>query len=123
MGINYEWIVGEVIFKTTDGGGIVSVSNSRDTRAAVPREMELCQNCPNPFNPATVINYRLSASGFVTLRVFDVLGRVVATLVDEKQCEGVHQAIWDARNISSGLYFCRLTVGPFSDTKKMILIR
>jgi hypothetical protein len=81
------------------------------------------QNYPNPFNPTTTISYRLPTAGFVTLKVFDVLGREVATLVNEVNAPGEHVVQLEANNLSSGVYYYRLSAGSSIQTKKMILIR
>ncbi len=91
--------------------------------AAVPREYGLGQNYPNPFNPATTIAYEIRSSGTVTLRVYDVLGRVVATLVDGFQPAGTYTKTFDASRLSSGVYFYRLQAGSFVNTKKMVLAK
>ncbi|MDP3831562.1 MAG: T9SS type A sorting domain-containing protein, partial [Ignavibacteriaceae bacterium] len=84
---------------------------------------ELKQNYPNPFNPSTVINYQLENSGRVSLRVYDILGTDVATLVDEEKEAGIYNADFDASKLSSGVYFYKLQSGKFVQTRKMILIR
>jgi hypothetical protein len=94
----------------------------------VPQEFSLQQNYPNPFNPVTHFRFRVGefptgGGGFVTLKVYDVLGREVATLLSEVKQPGVYQVSWDARNIPSGIYTYRLAGGTFSDEKKMLLIR
>ncbi len=78
---------------------------------------------PNPFNPTTVINYALAERGYATLKVYDVTGKLVATLVEDELPGGQHNATWDARGVSSGVYFYRLTAGSFSETRKMVLIK
>jgi len=89
----------------------------------VPSSYSLQQNYPNPFNPSTNIRYGLPKNGFVKLVVFDVLGREVETLVNEKLSIGTYEATFNAALLSSGVYFCRLQTDNFSDTKKMILTR
>jgi len=91
----------------------------------ISESFSLSQNYPNPFNPTTIINYQLPKSGFVTLKVYDVLGNEVALLVNEYMQAGVYktQLAANAFNLASGVYFYRLTVGTFSDTKKMLLIK
>jgi hypothetical protein len=84
---------------------------------------ELSQNYPNPFNPSTTIKYQIPASSFVTLKVFDLLGRVVSTLVNEELKTGSYEATWDASRSSSGVYFYRLDTGNFIQTKKMVMIK
>jgi hypothetical protein len=118
---NTGWVIGKGILKTTNGGGIVSERGEKGYR--IPEQIKLSQNYPNPFNPSTTIKYRLYKSSIISLKIYDVLGRVISTLVDEKQQEGDHEVVWEARNISSGIYFYTLTVGAFSEAKKMILIR
>ncbi len=86
-------------------------------------EYTLSQNYPNPFNPSTQINYTLKNSGHVTLKVFDVLGRTVATLVNQDQNAGIHTVQFDASNFSSGIYFYRLESGSFVQTNKMMLLK
>jgi hypothetical protein len=83
----------------------------------------LYQNYPNPFNSGTNIKYQIPSTNHVVLRVFDVLGREVATLVDNPLQSGSHEVIFDASSLSNGVYYYRLTVGNFSDTKKLLLIR
>ncbi|MGA9364749.1 MAG: T9SS type A sorting domain-containing protein [Bacteroidota bacterium] len=89
----------------------------------IPRQYALHQNYPNPFNPTSIIRYDLPKSSFVTLKVYDVLGREVSTLVNERQEPGVHQGNWQASGFASGVYFYRLQAGTFVETKKLILLR
>ncbi len=84
---------------------------------------KLEQNYPNPFNPSTVIGYQLSESGFTTLKIYNLLGSEVKTLVNKYQNAGVHEVTFDASGLSSGVYFYRLLAGSFIKTKKLILIR
>ncbi|MGA3288329.1 MAG: T9SS type A sorting domain-containing protein [Bacteroidota bacterium] len=89
----------------------------------LPRAITLEQNYPNPFNPSTTIRYFLPTKGLVTLEVFDMLGRKISTLVNQKQFSGPHEVQWNAQNISSGIYFYRLTCNTTIITKKMLFIR
>ena len=89
----------------------------------VPRGFSLSQNYPNPFNPTTVISYQLSALSYVTLKVYDVLGREVATLVNEQKDAGEYKVIFDASTYPSGVYFYRITTGNYSSVKKMLMIK
>ncbi len=89
----------------------------------LPTEFMLMQNYPNPFNPATSISYALPKSEKVTLKVYDILGSEVATLVNEMQPAGNHVINFDARRLSSGVYFYRIQAGNFTQVKKMVLIR
>ncbi len=89
----------------------------------LPQVYELSQNYPNPFNPSTKIDYSLPAESFVTLKVYNVIGQEVATLVNEMQKPSHYVATFDAKNLASGMYFYRLTAGSFVSTKKMIIIK
>lgn len=89
----------------------------------LPGEFSLLQNYPNPFNPSTRIQYQVSSILHVTLKVYDVLGNEVATIVDEYREVGSYEAEFDAVNLSSGLYFYQLKAGSFVETKKMILLK
>jgi len=98
----------------------------------VPTEYVLYQNYPNPFNPSTSIQYAISSKQFVTLKVYDLLGREVVTLVNEEKSAGAYNVQFTINNLpagrqgvqlSSGIYFYRLQAGSFVETKKMILLR
>lgn len=88
-----------------------------------PSEFYLNQNYPNPFNPSTKISWQSPVSGHQTLKVFDVLGNEVATLVDEYKEAGRYEVNFDASKLSSGIYFYKLQTGSFVETKKMILMK
>jgi len=90
---------------------------------SIVAENELIQNFPNPFNPSTEIKYALKEDGFVTIKVYDVLGKVVATLVNENKQAGFYKVSFDASNLSSGVYFYTIKTNDFIDRKKMILLR
>ena len=81
------------------------------------------QNYPNPFNPSTTIRYVLPQASHVTLTVFNILGQEIATLVDEFQTPGLKSVVWNARGVSSGVYFYRLTAGVASATRRLLLLR
>jgi hypothetical protein len=100
---------------------LTSIGQSRS--GAPPGEYSLSQNYPNPFNPATTITYQVRSAGAVTIRVYDVLGREVATLVNEYQGAGSYTQAFDASRLSSGVYFYRLQSGSFVSTKKMVLAK
>jgi S-formylglutathione hydrolase FrmB len=92
-------------------------------KSIVLDRFELSQNYPNPFNPSTNLEFRVSSLGFVSLKIFDVLGREVATLVNEVCPAGVYMVRWDASSLSSGVYFYKLQAGEFTQTRKMVLLR
>jgi photosystem II stability/assembly factor-like uncharacterized protein len=88
-----------------------------------PNDFALEQNYPNPFNPSTTVRFSLPRSGHVALRVFNILGETVATLVNEELNRGTYSTRWNPRGIASGVYFYRLEVGEFVGTRKMLLLR
>jgi hypothetical protein len=88
-----------------------------------PKQVSLEQNFPNPFNPSTTIKYELPSGSHVTLSVYDMLGREVSVLVNERRDAGVHEVKFDASGLSSGVYFYRLTAGSFVQTRKLLLLR
>ncbi len=89
----------------------------------IPISFSLGQNYPNPFNPATTISYQLPAASHVELDVFDVLGREVKTLVNQKQSPGTYTVTFDGSRLSSGVYFYRLSAGGFTSVKKLMLVK
>ncbi len=89
----------------------------------LPASFALFQNYPNPFNPTTTISYELSANSYVTLQVYDVLGREVATLMNERENAGSHNVRFDASKLPSGVYFYRLQAGSHTATKKLLLLK
>lgn len=89
----------------------------------IPEKFYLEQNYPNPFNPVTTIQYSLPQRSNVTLKIYDVLGKEIAVLVNEEKDRGVYNVSFDASHLSSGVYFYRLQAGSFGSTKKMILLR
>jgi hypothetical protein len=116
----------------TLAGGIASTFiarwNSGTSRVeqlspTAPKTFLLEQNYPNPFNPSTTIRYQLPVASEVKLEVYDVLGKKIATLVNERQSAGSYQVVWNASGLSSGTYFYRLQAGTFVETKKMIMVK
>jgi hypothetical protein len=90
---------------------------------ALPAGFALEQNYPNPFNPSTMIGFTIPKAGYVTLKVYDILGREVQTLVNERQNAGNHSVTFSASNLPSGMYFYRLQAGNYSATKKLLLLK
>jgi hypothetical protein len=86
-------------------------------------DFSLSQNYPNPFNPSTIIEYKIPQSSLVEIKVYDVLGKEITTLVDEFKTEGIYEAQFTTNNLPSGVYIYRMNAGNFSETKKMILVR
>jgi hypothetical protein len=89
----------------------------------IPVGFRLEQNYPNPFNPITTVRFQIPRSGFVSLKVFDVIGREVATLVNEEKSPGSYSVRWDATNVGSGMYFCKLESNGQLETKKMAFVK
>jgi hypothetical protein len=106
------------IVHTTNGG--TTFVESFDRR---PDEFALHQNYPNPFNPTTLISYEFPTWGFVSLKVFDLLGKEVATLVAETKQPGRYSVQFDATTVPSGVYLYRLTAGSFTESKRMMVLR
>jgi len=94
-----------------------------ETETEILHSFYLSQNFPNPFNPFTIISYQVPFTGNVTLKVFDVLGKEVANLVNEEKSAGVYDISFYAGNLPSGTYFYQLKTNDFIETKKMILMR
>jgi hypothetical protein len=101
-------------------GGTVDVP---EPGPLVPWEFGLSQNYPNPFNPSTRIRFQIVEQGDVTLKVYDLLGREVRTLVDENLSPGSHETVFDATELASGVYFYRLKAGKLTATKRQLLLK
>ena len=108
-----------MILRNTDAG-TVWVKNENKT---IPVEFKLEQNYPNPFNPSTKIQYSLPHSSNVVIKVFDILGNEIETLVNEEKQTGTYDITWYAENLPSGIYFYQLKADNYVETKKMILLR
>ncbi|MCX6165629.1 MAG: YCF48-related protein [Ignavibacteriae bacterium] len=118
---NTGWIIGYngAILKTTNGGNVFVKKVSKE----IPTSFMLYQNYPNPFNPNTIIRFQIKDLRFVTLKVYDILGKEIITLVNEKQSPGVYEVTFDGSMLPSGVYFYKLSSVDFSEVKKMILIK
>ena len=101
-------------------GNLVSVSNTTNES---PKKFKLNQNYPNPFNPITTIQYSIPQRSVVSLKVYDILGNEVATLVNEAKNVGIYTVSFNASQLASGIYFYKLQAGSFVETKKMILLK
>ncbi len=99
------------------------LNNVKPTNTAVPTEFSLAQNYPNPFNPTSTIGFKIKEAGFTTLKVYDMLGREVESLVNEQLQPGSYELSFDGSNLSSGVYLYRLTSGSFTEMKKMMLTK
>lgn len=100
-----------------------SITTAIEKEDANVENFTLAQNYPNPFNPTTTIVYSLPKSSLVKLEIYDLLGRKIATLVNEEKRSGTYKVTWNAGNIPSGVYFYKISVGGYSKTNKMILLK
>ncbi len=119
-GLSIEMILRGAIIDGVKYGTVLGVERER---APLPSVYLLYQNCPNPFNPTTEFRFTIGEFRFVSLKVYDVLGRELVTLMDEKKTAGSYTIRWDASRYPSGVYFYRLRAGGFAETKKMVLLR
>lgn len=110
---------GGKLYKTTSGG-VTAVNHYGNT---IPGKFELKQNYPNPFNPSTHLKFDISESRFVNLKIYDMLGKELSTIVNEELSPGIYEVEWDGSNYPSGVYFYRLETPDFSQTRKMILLK
>ncbi|MGE5431383.1 MAG: YCF48-related protein [Syntrophomonadaceae bacterium] len=117
----WVWGYGMELFKTINGG--IATSAGGEKQYNIPESFYLSQNYPNPFNPSTIIEYTLAKSGHVSLEIYDVLGRLVNTIVNKWQTEGDYKINWKAEDLPSGIYFYRIISGEYTEAKKMLLIR
>jgi len=112
------------VTKACEGGDVYAVSKAEMFGGEEPPKIDrLFQNYPNPFNPVTRIGFSLSKNGYVNLSIYNVKGELVKTLVDKHLEAGIHDFEWNAREVSSGVYFYRLKTDGFVQTRKMILMR
>jgi len=109
--------------KQIDFDGTYEYSNEVSVEFSQPDSYLLNQNYPNPFNPSTIISWQLPASNFVTLKIYDVLGNEVASLVKEEKPAGKFEVEFSATDLSSGIYYYKLAAGDFVDVKKLILLK
>jgi alpha-tubulin suppressor-like RCC1 family protein len=119
-------LAGKSVFyrlKQTDYDGKFSYSKTVEVKLGVPKVFALSQNYPNPFNPSTTINYQLPVSGLVTIKLYDVLGREIQTLVNERKDAGSYNVTLNASKLASGIYLYQLQSGSFVQTKKMLLVK
>ena len=96
---------------------------SIDLSNLIVTDYTLFQNYPNPFNPSTTIKFQIPNDGFVTLKVYDIIGNEVTTLINEQKPQGRYEVNFNASSLASGVYIYKLQAGSFADTKKMLLLK
>ncbi len=103
--------------------GNSSTTPIEGNKSSLPKMFTLSQNYPNPFNPSTIIEYSIPSNQFVTIKIYDILGRLVKTLVSEEKPAGNYRVKFNSSNFSNGVYFYKLTAGNFTSVRKMILLK
>lgn len=122
---NYLWVSGDsgtvtgLVFRTSTGGASFVKRIGNET----PEFYSLFQNYPNPFNPNTIIRFQIKDSRFVSLKVYDILGKEITILINEKKSPGIYEVTFDGGNIASGVYFYKIQAGDFIQVKKMVLLK
>ena len=110
-------VINGVVYGDTTVTSILQIGNT------VPSSFSLHQNYPNPFNPSTKIKFGIPKGALVKLKIYDILGREVAVLVNEKLTAGIYEYDWNASALPSGVYFYRLEAGEFTESKRMVLVK
>jgi hypothetical protein len=123
-------LTGDFLFSTFGGGdrvvvvkGFAAPGVSETITHRMPNSLELKQNGPNPFNRSTTITFSLPHSSYVTLKVFNVLGQEITTLIARQLPAGNHTATWNGTGVASGVYLCRLECNGFAAEKKLLLLK
>jgi len=119
----FAYSVGNMIKVTKTDLVLVNVTNTGQIIGNIPLTFILDQNYPNPFNPATLIKYHCARAGDVSLKVYDILGNEVETLINSNQEPGSYSVNFDGSNFPSGIYYYRLEAGDYVEVKKMILLK
>jgi hypothetical protein len=122
------WRVADGIIEAFSGGPLIAgmeepATEVEQVQAMLPNNFALYQNYPNPFNPSTDFRYEIRDLGWVSLKIYDILGREVETLVNGVKEPGSYVIKWNAINRPSGVYFCRMTAGQFVKTMKLLLVK
>jgi ligand-binding sensor domain-containing protein len=119
---NNKWIgTGNGLAVFNEGGVVITHIDNKNS--ALPEDFSLEQNYPNPFNPITKIKYSIPSQTFVTIKIYDLLGKELESLVNEEKPAGSYELNFNAENLSSGVYFYRLITNKFIETKKLILLK
>jgi hypothetical protein len=115
----YGWTIEKWAYE----GSLPVITSVEEIPGEVPAEYGLSQNYPNPFNPATTIEFSVPEAGFVSLRIYDLLGKEMKTLVNDERAPGSYRVTFEASDLPSGTYFYTLRAGSHTQTKKMILMK
>ena len=99
------------------------ITSINDSGRRLPTNITLYQNYPNPFNPTTNIRYQLATNNNVSLKIYDITGKEIITLINQHQTAGYHSVVFDASGLASGIYFYQLKAGSFIQQKKLLLLR
>lgn len=113
-------------FEWTAAGDVLDLAGlvvSSDGEGTVPTAYDLAPNHPNPFHGTTTVRFALPEASHVRLTVYDALGRLVATLIDEERAAGLHDATWDASALASGVYVSRIEAGTYRQSRRMLLVK
>jgi photosystem II stability/assembly factor-like uncharacterized protein len=120
---NYGWSCDNGISKTTNSGGNITYVGINNISNEIPPSFKLYQNYPNPFNPRTSIKFEIPEFTFVNVVIYDILGRIIKTEVNEYLKAGTYSLNFDAADLPSGLYFFKININNYTETKKMLLIK
>ena len=115
----YQQMIARQVVLSGTAGDVTAVSSG----SKLSRQFMVFQNYPNPFNPSTTITYEIPVESFVTLKIYDVLGRLVKTLINEEKPPGKYSVIFHSRDFSNGIYFYKLKAGNYTEIKKMVLLK
>jgi hypothetical protein len=115
----YTELIAQTIYLKATTDSVFTYVNNQN----IVKEFELFQNFPNPFNPTTTIRYSIPESGIVTLKIYNLLGEELTTLVNDYKNAGSYQVRFDAKNLSSGIYYYQIESGNFVQVRKMVLVR
>lgn len=121
-GLHNGITIKDTVMADKDGNGIFTGTGGNENLQA-PHEYLLNQNYPNPFNPVTVINFSIPKSGFTSLKVYDITGRLIKILMNENLQAGYYKAVFDAGSLASGIYFYELVSGTYTSSKKMVVLK
>jgi hypothetical protein len=101
----------------------IVISTNSDLSGYMPTTPELAQNYPNPFNPTTTISFTVPSKSYVSIQIYNILGKKIATLTDQEYPAGRHAIVWDASTVASGVYYCRMVVGDWRKTIKTLVLK